>query len=48
MAGALLNPVLLGYPDEEVGPDSNIDYTVSKIGGLPVSLFSLKIHYIPN
>ena len=40
MAGALeiKNPILLGYPDETIGEDSVIDFSVSKIGGLPVSI----------
>ena len=39
MAGALINPTLLGYPDEEILDKhfSQIDFTTSKIGGLPVS-----------
>ena len=41
MAGALkpFNPVLLGYPDEGIG-EEKIDYTISKIGGYPVSCMS--------
>ena len=39
MAGALISPTLLGYPDEEIQDKhlSQIDFTTSKIGGLPVS-----------
>ena len=39
MAGALesQNPVLLGFPDEDIDDKSVIDFSVSKIGGLPVS-----------
>ena len=35
-------PTLLGYPDEEIQDKhfSQIDFTTSKIGGLPVSIFS--------
>ena len=39
MAGALesQNPILLGFPDEDIDDKSVIDFSVSKIGGLPVS-----------
>ena len=47
MAGALevKNPVLLGFPDETIEDDIVIDFSVSKIGGLPVSirLVSIKV-----
>ena len=47
MAGALevKNPVLLGFPDETIEDDNVIDFSVSKIGGLPVSirLVSIKV-----
>ena len=32
------NPVLLGFPDETIEDDIVIDFSVSKIGGLPVSI----------
>ena len=32
------NPVLLGFPDEPIEDDIVIDFSVSKIGGLPVSI----------
>ena len=38
MAGAMVNPVLLGFPDEET-KDDKLSYDISKIGGKPVSLF---------
>ena len=39
MAGALMCPTLLGYPDEEIIDKhlSQVDFTTSKIGGIPVS-----------
>ena len=39
MAGALVlkKPTLLGFPDEDIGEDHEIDFSVSKIGGTPVS-----------
>lgn len=40
-----MNPVLLGYPDEEISQDSNSDYSVSKIGGLPVSYSEMIISF---
>ena len=43
MAGALIKDhVLLGYPDEEIQDGSSTDYSVSKLGGLPVSNYETK------
>ena len=42
MARALIkNPLLLGYVDEPIKSDESngTDYTISKIGGTPVSYF---------
>ena len=50
MARALIkNPLLLGYVDEPIKSDESngTDYTISKIGGTPVSYFLCKpYHFI--